>query len=74
MKYADLNIFVARMEKTVRDVFRNALRTVENNKFENVSILINDLNVKRDAHKYGYDNKYYTDDRKKGMFSWLKRK
>lgn len=74
MKYADLNIFVARMDKTVRDVFRNALRTVENNKFENVSILINDLNVKRDAHKYGYDTKYYTDDRKKGLFSWLRRK
>jgi tyrosine-protein kinase Etk/Wzc len=62
MKHTDLNIFVARMEKTVREAFRNSIRALEHNKLCNVSILINDLNVKRDSYKYGYDHKYYTDD------------
>jgi len=62
MKFTDLNIFVARMDKTFREPFKNALRSFENNKICNVSILINDLNAKRDSSKYGYDNKYYTDD------------
>jgi len=63
MKFTDLNIFVVRMEKTIKETFKNALRTFESNKFSNISILINDLNVIRDSHKYGYDNKYYTDDK-----------
>jgi tyrosine-protein kinase Etk/Wzc len=62
MKHTDLNIFVVRMEKTIREAFKNSVRSFENNKLCNVSILINDLNVKRDSYKYGYDNKYYTDD------------
>ena len=32
MKHTDLNIFVARMEKTVREAFKNSLRSLENNK------------------------------------------
>jgi len=63
MKFADLNIFVVRMEKTIREAFRNSIRSFDQNKLFNVSLLINDLNVKRDSFKYGYDNKYYTDDK-----------
>jgi capsular exopolysaccharide synthesis family protein len=63
MKHADLNIFVARIDKTFREAFRNSIRSIVNNKLANVSILINDLDVKRDSYKYGYDNKYYTDDK-----------
>jgi tyrosine-protein kinase Etk/Wzc len=63
MKYTDLNIFVARMDKTFVEAFKSSLRSFESNKFSNISILINDLNVKRDSYKYGYDNKYYTDDK-----------
>jgi tyrosine-protein kinase Etk/Wzc len=63
MKYTDLNIFVIRLDKTIKEACKNALRLFENNKLCNVSILINDLNVKRKSYKYGYDNKYYTDDR-----------
>jgi capsular exopolysaccharide synthesis family protein len=63
MKHADLNIFVARMNKTIKNAFMNTIRLFESNKLHNVSILINDLNVKRESYKYGYDNKYYTDDK-----------
>lgn len=68
MKYTDVNIFVTRMDRTIKEAFKNTLKTLENNKFSNLVLLINDVNVQRDAYKYGYDNKYYTDDRKRGFF------
>lgn len=71
MKNSDVNIFVTRMNATIREAFKNTLRTLETDKFSNLAILINDVNIKRDAYKYGYDNKYYTDDRKKGLFRRL---
>jgi tyrosine-protein kinase Etk/Wzc len=63
MKHTDLNIFVVRMEKTIKEACKHVLSSFENNKLCNVSILINDLNVRRKSYKYGYDNKYYTDDK-----------
>jgi len=63
MKHTDLNIFVVRLNKTLREGFRTAIKTLLTNKIDNISILINDLNIKRESHKYGYDNKYYTDDK-----------
>jgi len=74
MKYSDLNIFVVRMEYSFKENFKNAIKTLETNKFNNVSILINDLNIKRDVHKYGYNKNYYTDDRNIGLFSRLMRR
>jgi tyrosine-protein kinase Etk/Wzc len=74
MKLADLNIFVARIDKTLREAFKNSLKSIVMNKFNNVSILINDLNVKREAFKYGYDNKYYTDDKSGFLSRLFKRK
>ena len=71
MKHSDINIFVVRMNKTVKEAFINTTRAFENNKFANVSVLLNDVNIKREAYKYGYDNKYYTDDRKKGILARL---
>jgi tyrosine-protein kinase Etk/Wzc len=71
MKYSDLNIFVARMEKTIREGFKNTIKSLESNNISNVTILINDLNVKRDSYKYGYDSKYYSDDKKIGFFNWV---
>lgn len=68
MKFSDVNIFVSRMETTIREAFKNTLKMLEANKFTNLVLLLNDVNVQRDAYKYGYDNKYYTDDRKKGLF------
>ncbi|MFO7657779.1 MAG: polysaccharide biosynthesis tyrosine autokinase [Bacteroidales bacterium] len=71
MKSADVNIFVTRMETTLREAFKNTLKILETNKFANLVLLLNDVNVQRDAYKYGYDNKYYTDDRKRGFFRRL---
>ena len=67
MKYSDVNIFVTRINETFKEAFKNTIKNIENNKFSNLAILINDVNAKRDAYKYGYDDKYYTDDKKHGL-------
>ena len=71
MKHSDINIFVVRLNKTVKEAFVNTSKAFENNKFTNVSVLLNDINIKREAYKYGYDNKYYTDDKKRGILARL---
>jgi capsular exopolysaccharide synthesis family protein len=63
MKHTDVNIFVVRIDKTVRDAYRNALKGMESNGFSNFTLLINDLNIRKESYKYGYDNKYYSDDK-----------
>jgi tyrosine-protein kinase Etk/Wzc len=68
MKYADLNIFVARLNKTIKEAFTNAIRSFETKKISNISLLINDLDIRRESYKYGYDNKYYTDDKTNSIF------
>ncbi len=74
MKHSDVNIFVVRMEFTIRDAFKNALRGLESNGFtNNFSILLNDINIRKESYKYGYDTKYYTED-SRGLFSWLFRR
>jgi|WetSurMetagenome_2_1015567.scaffolds.fasta_scaffold10660_2 tyrosine-protein kinase Etk/Wzc len=74
MKYADLNIFVVRMDKTIREALRNSMRSLQVNKITNISMLINDLNIKREAYRYGYDQKYYTDDKSSGFWYRLFKK
>jgi capsular exopolysaccharide synthesis family protein len=69
MKYADHNIFIVRLNKTVKDTLRSTLKGLEANKLTNISLLINDIDVSREAFKYGYDKKYYTDDRHIGFLS-----
>jgi tyrosine-protein kinase Etk/Wzc len=71
MKYADLNVFIVRMNKTINDTFKQTLKNLEANKFSNLSLLINDIDISREAFKYGYDKKYYTDDRRKGLIGKL---
>jgi capsular exopolysaccharide synthesis family protein len=62
MKLADLNIFLVRMNKTIKNAFLNTLRSFDVNKIHNISLMVNDLNIKRESYKYGYDSKYYTDN------------
>jgi capsular exopolysaccharide synthesis family protein len=73
MKYSDVNIFVVRLEYTIRDAFKNALKALQNNGFTNFSVLINDLNIRKETYKYGYDTKYYTEDNN-GFFSRIFRR
>jgi tyrosine-protein kinase Etk/Wzc len=62
MKYTDVNVFVIRLEHTVREAIKNAIKIMANNGFTNFNVLINDMNTRKEAFKYGYDTKYYTDN------------
>lgn len=63
MKHTDLTIFVTRLNKTIREAFKSTIRSFEGKRISNISILINDLNIKRESYRYAYDSKYYSDDR-----------
>jgi tyrosine-protein kinase Etk/Wzc len=69
MKYADITIFIVRLNKTIKETFKTTLKSLEANKLSNISILINDIDISREAFKYGYDKKYYTDDSHKGFLA-----
>ena len=71
MKHADHNIFIVRINKTVKETFKQTIKSIQANKLMNLSILINDVDISREAFKYGYDKKYYTDDRNRGLFARL---
>ena len=63
MKYADLNVFIVRLNKTIKEFARQTLRNIVNNKFLNTSVIINDIYADRESYKYGNTNsKYYSDD------------
>jgi capsular exopolysaccharide synthesis family protein len=74
MKYSDFNIFVVRLNATIKEAFRNTINSLEAKKFSNISILVNDLNIKRESYRYAYDNKYYTDDNTGFFYKLLHRK
>jgi tyrosine-protein kinase Etk/Wzc len=61
MKYSDVNVFVVRLEHTVKDAVRSAVKSMDSNGFSNFNLLINDLNTAKETFKHQYDNKYYTD-------------
>lgn len=61
MNYADLNIYIVRQNVTIKEMFGNTLKSLENNKITNLAILLNDVYLKSRAYAYGYDSKYYVD-------------
>ncbi|MBN2481290.1 MAG: polysaccharide biosynthesis tyrosine autokinase [Bacteroidales bacterium] len=67
MKYADLNVLIARLNKTIKEAFKQTLKNIEANKIKNLSLIINDIYIHRESYKYGYDKKYYTDDSNRSL-------
>lgn len=64
MKYTDLNVLLMRINKTIKEAFKQTIKNIEANNFMNVSLIINDIYINRESYKYGYDRKYYSDDSK----------
>lgn len=71
MKFSDLNIFIVRMNKTIKDTLKQTFKNLQTNKMPNISLIINDIYANRESSKYGYDKRYYTDDNRNGIFSRL---
>jgi len=62
--YADINIFTLRHNYTIKEALQNNLKSIENKKFSNVSLLINDITIKKNSYGYDYHSKYYQKDKK----------
>jgi capsular exopolysaccharide synthesis family protein len=69
MKIADLTIFIVRINNTIKETLKTTLKNLDANKLSNISVLINDIDISREAFKYGYDKHYYTDDRNIGLLA-----
>ena len=71
MNYADLNLFVARVNYTRKDVFSANMEDLEKKKVENVYILVN--GDKDDKMGYSY-RKYYNTSKKDRLKGFLRKK
>ncbi|MCG8700284.1 MAG: polysaccharide biosynthesis tyrosine autokinase [Bacteroidales bacterium] len=65
MHQADSNFVVVRLNNTKGDVLKDNLKTIKNNKLDNISILVNDLVPKGSTYSYKYDKNYYHSKTKK---------
>lgn len=59
MKMANINILIARYNKSVKTVFRNTVKNLKRNEIENLTAVINDIDINSQSYKHYYDKKYY---------------
>ncbi|MFW6327045.1 MAG: CpsD/CapB family tyrosine-protein kinase, partial [Bacteroidota bacterium] len=71
MQLSDHTVFVVRQNYSVKEMVDNTIHRLKQNKIENFAILFNDVNVKKDSYRYGYNKTYYTDDKKQGPLKRL---
>jgi tyrosine-protein kinase Etk/Wzc len=70
MRYATVNIIVARHNVTIKETFINILKNLKSSNMSNINIILNDFNIKN--KNYGYDFKYYGEDKKPKGFKRMK--
>lgn len=58
--YADINVFTIRHNHTIKDALKNNLKNIERKNIKNVSLLINDVKIKKNAYGYAYQSNYYS--------------
>jgi len=63
-KYADVNVFAIRHNFTLKDNLQNNLKSIVDKKVNNVSLLINDITVKKNSYGYSYQSKYYLNEKR----------
>ncbi|MDP4206936.1 MAG: polysaccharide biosynthesis tyrosine autokinase, partial [Bacteroidota bacterium] len=57
-RLSDANILIARQSVTDREELKNCLMEAEVNEINNLSILINDVRIRKNFYRYGYSDKY----------------
>lgn len=70
-QYADINVFVIRHNYTHKEALKNNLKNIENKNVSNVSLLINDVVLKKNSYGYSYQSKYYAEKPKTNRFKRL---
>ncbi|HYX05466.1 MAG TPA: CpsD/CapB family tyrosine-protein kinase, partial [Bacteroidales bacterium] len=68
MNYADVNVFVARQNTTIKQNFATTIQNIENNKISNLTVLLNDVYPKKSGYGYGYDDRYYGEPKSESIF------
>ena len=69
--HADINLFTIRHNVSLKDAVKSNLKNIELKKISNVSIIINDVKMKKNAYGYAYQSNYYAEPSKKGFFRRL---
>lgn len=70
-EYADINIFTLRHNYTIKDALKNNLNNIERKDVVNVSLLINDVKLKKSNYGYTYQSNYYREKPKINRFKRL---
>jgi tyrosine-protein kinase Etk/Wzc len=72
--FADINIFTIRHNYSLKDAVKGNLKSIENKKISNVSILVNDVKINKNSYGYAYQSNYYEQDEKKSLIRKTLRK
>ena len=67
-EYADINIFTLRHNFTIKDALKNNLKNIESKNVKNISLLINDVRLKKSNYGYTYASNYYNEKPKSKRF------
>jgi tyrosine-protein kinase Etk/Wzc len=59
MDLSNINLVIARYNKTLKNVFKNTIKNLQKNNIGNLTVVINDVSMKSHSYKYTYDKKYY---------------
>jgi tyrosine-protein kinase Etk/Wzc len=62
MKYATLTLFISRQNYTRKNIFVDAINSLESNNFNNYEIVFNDFNYKKSEYGQYYSN-YYSEEK-----------
>ena len=57
-KYADKNLLIVRHNYSKKKIITHLFANLEKKKYDNINIVINDVNVKRQAYSYNYGYSY----------------
>ena len=71
--YADINVFTIRHNYTIKDALKINLENIERKNIKNVSLLINDIKLKKNSYGYSYQSQYYTKDHRKNAKPWYRK-
>ena len=65
-EFADINIFTIRHNYTIKEAVKTNLKNIKNKNVKNITLLINDIKLKKNSYGYGYQSKYYSNDTNEG--------
>lgn len=69
--FADINIFTIRHNYSIKEAVKNNLKNIHLKNIPNVSILINDVKIKKNSYGYAYQSNYYSNGKSESKLKGL---